>query len=54
MSSFLSRKRRQTSDTDEFEFDDNFFGEDFEQMFHDLDPSVKYYPEPYCSILQGY
>jgi hypothetical protein len=46
--SFLStRSRRRAAE------EDAFFDGGFDAKFEDADPSVDYYPNPYCSVVNG-
>lgn len=46
----LLGKRRKRSFGDE---DYPFFTEEFDSHFQDLDPSAEFYPQPYCSVVEG-
>ena len=47
----LSKRRKKRDDFSEFGNNDFFEGEDFQ--FQKLDPSVQYYPSPYCNLVES-
>lgn len=47
----LSKRRRKRDDFSEFGDNDFFEGEDFQ--FQKLDPSIQYYPSPYCNFVES-
>ena len=57
LSSFMPqnrRRKRKVYEDDEFSMEnDNFFDSDFDDKFTDFDPSVGFYPKPYCGVLEG-
>ncbi len=48
LTSLLSRKKKRSPQPDK-----DFFDDDFEDKFEELDPSVGYYPDPFCSVVES-
>jgi len=50
LTDLIVRRRRRKRETDS----DNFFDEEeFDQHLEPSDPSVDFYPEPYCTVVES-